>query len=69
MLNSGSRLKQMYMENQHREVEMTFEERLNELEANKEQLIASLNATIGQQQMLHELIKERDLVELEPKED
>ena len=39
---------------------MTFEDRLKDLEAEKEQLIAQLNATIGKQVVLAELIEERD---------
>ena len=41
---------------------MTFEDRMKALEADKEQLIAQLNAAIGKQVVLQELIEERDLL-------
>ena len=48
---------------------MTFEERIERLDQEKEQLIAQLNAAIGKQVVLSELIEERDkLPELEIEE-
>jgi len=48
---------------------MTFEERIKQLDVEKEHLIAQLNAMIGKQAVLAELIEERDNFELETEED